>query len=216
MQHSSEADPYEIGSEEELRSHFSAQHTLAVQKCIGALDRHSRDFIAMSPFVVIGTRDADGRSDVSPRGDPPGFVQVLDDHTIAIPDRPGNNRLDPMVTLFSNPSIGLLLLIPGFDDTLRINGTARLTRDPDLLATMAVSGKLPKLAIKVTVSEVFLHCAKAFRRSKLWDPEAQQDRSVMPSIAKIILDQTVGAPKEPAEMKQIDDDLEEEYGKTMY
>ncbi|MCR9257237.1 MAG: pyridoxamine 5'-phosphate oxidase family protein [Alphaproteobacteria bacterium] len=216
MQQTSEADPYVIGSEEELRSLFPAQHSLAVQKCLGSLDRHSRHFIGMSPFVVVGTRDADGRSDVSPRGDPPGFVKVLDDQTLAIPDRPGNNRLDTMANLLSDSSIGLLFLIPGFDDTLRVNGSARLTRDPDLLASMEVSGKRPKLAIKVTVSEVFLHCAKAFRRSKLWDPEAHQDRSAMPSLAKIILDQTVGAPKEAAEMKRIDDDLEEEYGKTMY
>lgn len=205
-----------ISSEEELRTLFAAKHPLAEQKCRPVLDLHCRDFIARSPFLCLGTQNADGTSDVSPRGDPPGFVQVIDDTTLAIPDRPGNNRLDSLTNILSNPSVGLLFVIPGYDDTLRVNGTASLSRDPQLLETMSVRERAPKLAIIVKVSETFMHCAKAFRRSRLWDPDARQDRSEMPSLAKIILDQTTGAPEDDARMKQIDDQLEEDYKRSMY
>ena len=180
------------------------------------LDAHAQAFIGRSPFVCIGTQNSDGRADVSPRGDPVGFVKVLDAHTIAIPDRPGNNRLDSLVNILGNPSVGLLFIIPGFEDTLRINGQARLVTDPELLAGMSVNNKMPKLAIVVRVSEVFMHCAKAFRRSHLWDPAQFQDRAEMASLSKIILDQTNGAPTDPGEMRRIDDDLEVEYKNSMY
>ena len=155
-------------------------------------------------------------ADVSPRGDPCGFVHVIDNKTLAIPDRPGNNRLDTLENILANPSVGLLFLVPGFDDTLRVNGQARLSSDPHLLAAMAVNGRMPKLAIVVEVAEVFLHCAKAFRRSGLWDPEARQDRREMPSLVKMILDQTTGAPSDPAEQARLDDGLEQEYRGSMY
>jgi uncharacterized protein len=155
-------------------------------------------------------------ADVSPRGDPCGFVKFLDDKTLLIPDRPGNNRLDTQANILANPAVGLLFMVPGFDDTLRVNGTAVLTRDPELLALMAVNDRMPMLAIVVTINEVFLHCAKAFRRSKLWDATQHQDRSVMPSLVKIILDQTTGAPDDPEEQKKIDADLEDDYRRSMY
>ena len=145
--------------------------------------------------MCIGTQNMDGKADVSPRGDPAGFVQILDDQTLAIPDRPGNNRLDTLVNILANPSVGLLFIIPGFDDTLRVNGLASLVTDPAILESMSMNGRSPRLAIIVKVQEVFLHCAKAFRRSHLWDPEHFQDRSEMPSLMKILLDQTVGAPR---------------------
>jgi hypothetical protein len=143
-------------------------------------------------------------------------VKILDPQTLAIPDRPGNNRLDSLTNILSNPSVGLLFIIPGFDDTLRVNGVARLVSDPDILNALAVNDKLPRLAIVVSVREVFLHCAKAFRRSQLWNPATFQDRKTMPSLSKMILDQTTGAPESADEMQKIDDDLEVEYRNSMY
>ena len=199
-----------------LRSLYPAVTSLAQLKVQDRLDGHAQDFIARAPFLCLGTQSLDGTADVSPRGDPPGFVRILDARTLAIPDRPGNNRLDSLVNILANPVVGLLFIIPGFDDTLRVNGTARLVRDPALLESLSVDGRLPRLAIIVEVREVFMHCAKAFRRSRLWDPAYRQDRASMPSLSKIILDQTTGAPEDAAAMQDIDAALEVEYGKTMY
>lgn len=210
------SDPHAIKDEAALRSLFGQTHPLAVQKCIPQLDKHCREFIANAPFLCLGTQSATGKADVSPRGDPPGFVKVIDEQTVAIPDRPGNNRLDSLSNILANPAVGLLFMIPGFDDTLRINGTARITTDPTLLADMAVKDRAPRIAIVVTVTEAYMHCAKAFRRSRLWDPEARQDRGTMPTLAQIILDQTTGIPDDKKEMAQIDADLEEDYRKSMY
>jgi PPOX class probable FMN-dependent enzyme len=207
---------YDITDADDLRALFPATHDLAIRKSLTRLDAHARAFIARSPFLTIGTQGPEGRADVSPRGDPPGFVRVLDDRTIVIPDRPGNNRLDTLANIVANPSVGLLFMVPGFDETLRINGSARVTRDPDLLAGLAVNGRVPVVAIVVTVDEVFLHCAKAFRRSRLWDPDARQDRGEMPSLVKMILDQTTGAPDDPVEMKRLDEGLEADYRSSMY
>jgi PPOX class probable FMN-dependent enzyme len=210
-------DPkYAIADEASLRSLFDATHDLAVVKCRDTLDAHAQAFIRRSPFLCLGTQSADGRADVSPRGDPKGFVQILDARTLAIPDRPGNNRLDSLVNILANPSVGLLFIVPGFDDTLRVNGRAHLTRAPEILETMRVNDRQPKLAIVVEVREVFMHCAKAFRRSHLWDPDHFQDRREMPSLVKIILDQTSGAPDDAATMRKLDDDLEEDYKRTLY
>lgn len=209
-------DPqYVIRDEQGLRSLFQATHAIAIQKSQSALGQHAQDFIRRSPFLCIGTQDMAGRADVSPRGDARGFVEILDAHTLAIPDRPGNNRLDSLSNILANPSVGLLFMIPGFDDTLRVNGQASLVTDPDLLERMRVNGKVPALAIVVQISEVFMHCAKAFRRSHLWDPSQFQDRSEMPSLIKIILDETTGAPDAEA-MRKIDDDLEQAYKTTLY
>ena len=208
---------FSIRSAAALRALFGRAEGLAVSKSLTRLDRHCREFIARSPFLCIGTTSADGRADVSPRGDPPGFVQVIDDRTIAIPDRPGNNRLDTMSNIVANPSVGLIFLIPGFDDTLRINGKATITRDPDLLACAAVNGKAPKVVIRVAVEEAFLHCAKAFRRSRLWDPASRVDRTTMPSLARMILEQTAGEKKpDEAEVAACDTLIEEDYKTSMY
>jgi PPOX class probable FMN-dependent enzyme len=204
-----------IGDEGALRRLFPAITSLAVQKVQRSLDGHAQDFIRRSPFLCLGTQNRDGRADVSPRGDPAGFVKILDPRTLAIPDRPGNNRLDSLVNILSNPSVGLLFIIPGFNDTLRVNGRARLVTDAAVLEGMAVNDRTPTLAIVVEVVEAFMHCAKAFRRARLWDPDTFQDRGTMPSLSKIILDQTTGAPGED-EMAKIDDELEEEYRRTMY
>jgi PPOX class probable FMN-dependent enzyme len=207
---------FTITDESALRSLFEATHALAALKCQGSLDRHAQDFIRRSPFLCIGTQDRDGKADVSPRGDPVGFVKILDQHTLAIPDRPGNNRLDTLVNILANPSVGLLFIIPGFDDTLRVSGQASLVNDPEILKDMSIKDRIPTLAIVVKVSEVFMHCAKAFRRSQLWNPDHFQDRRDMPSLSKIILDQTTGAPKDDAAMRKLDDELEDDYKRTLY
>ena len=210
-------DPdFVIKDEASLRDLFPPTHDLAKKKCLDHIDRHARAFIERSPFLCISTQSPDGMADVSPRGDPAGFVIVKDDATLLIPDRPGNNRLDTLSNIVANPSVGLLFMVPGFDETMRVNGTAMITHDPSILATMAMHDRLPRVAIVVKVNEVFIHCSKAFRRSKLWDPNRFQDRSGMASLTKIILDQTTGAPKDDAVLKKMEDDLEAEYQATMY
>ncbi|MEP2880136.1 MAG: pyridoxamine 5'-phosphate oxidase family protein [Roseibium sp.] len=205
-----------IADETALRGLYPETHELAALKSLKLLDKHAQAFIQRSPFVCLGTHNADGKADVSPRGDPAGFVTILDQHTLAIPDRPGNNRLDSLSNIVANPNVGLLFIIPGFDDTLRINGSATLVTDPDVLETMSVRDRAPRLAIIVKVHEVFIHCAKAFRRSQLWNPDHFQDRSELPSLLNIILDQTKGVPDDPEEMRRIDEGLEETYKQTMY
>lgn len=204
-----------IDSEKALRALYPATHDLAVQKFQAELGIHAQAFIQRSPFICLGTQDLNGRADVSPRGDPPGFVRILDSTTLAIPDRPGNNRLDSLANIIQNPAVGLLFMIPGFDDTLRVNGVARIVTEPGLLETMKVNNRVPPLAIEVKVREVFLHCAKALRRSHIWDPAHHQDRSQMPSLVKMILDETTGAPG-AEDMREIDAGLEEDYKRTMY
>lgn len=139
----------------------------------------------------------------------------MDESTLAIPDRPGNNRLDSLSNILQNPTVALLFMMPGFDETLRVNGSARIVADPRLLESMRVNDRLPNLAIVVRVRKVFLHCAKALRRSHLWDPAHRQDRREMPSLIKMILDETTGAPAEE-DMRKADAELEEDYKTTMY
>jgi PPOX class probable FMN-dependent enzyme len=207
-----------IDDEGGLRDLFGAPMDLAVRKSLSALDQHCRDFIAKSPFLCIGTSSKAGRADVSPRGDPPGFVQVIDDHTLIIPDRPGNNRLDTMGNILENPPVGLLFFIPGFDDTLRINGKATIVRDEAVLARAEVNGKRPKVAIRVDIEEAFLHCAKALKRSRLWDPASRVERRTMPSLGRMILEQTAPAGAKPAEaaVAEADQLVEEAYRSNLY
>lgn len=209
-------DDHRINSEADLRPMFPERHRLAEQKCQPQLDSHSREFILRSPFLCLGTQNDRGRADVSPRGDPPGSVKILDDSTLAIPDRPGNNRLDSLVNILANPAVGILFIVPGFEDTLRVNGQAYLSRDPQLLDNLAVDGKTPKLAVIVEVQEVFLHCSKAFRRSKMWDHSTYQDRKEMPTFAKIVMDQIGNTPSDQSEMENIDRAIEEENRTTLY
>jgi hypothetical protein len=209
-----------VRSEAALREMIGTAEGLAVKKSLPYVDKYCRQFIELSPFLTIGTQSAAGKADVSPRGDPAGFVQVLDEHTIAIPDRPGNNRLDTLTNILENPNVGLIFLVPGFEDTLRINGKATLSRDPALLERMTVNNRAPKVAIVVKVEEQFLHCAKAFKRSKLWDPAAQVDRKVMPSIGRVILDQVAEVESaretEEAVKKEVDEAIEENYRTELY
>src|SRR6478672_8354683 len=150
-----------VSDETALRGLYEQPMELAILKQLDRLDTHCRNFLAHSPFAVIGSTRAGRGTDVSPRGDAPGFARVLDDRTIAIPDRPGNNRLDTMSNIVADADVGLLFFIPGIDETLRINGTAKLSRDTELLSAAAVRGREPRLVILVTVREAFLHCGKA-------------------------------------------------------
>lgn len=181
-----------VSSVEELRVAIPAPppDSIVMRKQLPALDEHCRTIIAASPFVLLATSNAEGRCDVTPRGDGPGFVKVIDDKTIAIADRPGNKRIDSMQNLMENPHAGLLFLVPGMDETLRVNGGAYVTDDPELLGQMAVNGKTPLFAVVVEVEEVFFHCARAFRRSRLWEAETWPDRASLPTLGQIIADQT--------------------------
>ena len=204
--------------ETDLRETMGEAMELAEKKCVSSLDKHCKAFIERSPFLCIGTSRSGGRADVSPRGDPPGFVQILDDNTLFIPDRPGNNRLDTMTNIIENPNVGLLFLVPGFDDTLRVNGKATIIRDDALAQATAVNGKEPKVGIKVEVQEAFLHCAKAFKRSRLWDEESKQDRRELPSLGRIILEQMATPEEPPTEetLKETDEFVEENYRTELY
>lgn len=179
-----------ITEETELRDVFGWPTERALNKQIEHLDQHCKAIINKSPFLLLGTSNESGNCDVSPKGDYPGFVRVLDNKTIAIPDLPGNNRLDTLINMINNPQVGLIFMIPGMNETLRINGKVELVRDDDLLETMAYQGKLPKLAIVVHIEEVFTHCPKAFLRSKLWSDEYKIDRNELPSFAEILRDHT--------------------------
>ncbi len=178
-----------IRSEAELREIVGQPRDLVLRKQLPALDAHCRAFIARSPFVLVGTANARGDCDVSPRGEGPGFVLILDDRTLLIPDRPGNKRVDALRNVLENPHVGLLFIIPGMEETLRVNGRASLVRDPDLLDRMRAEGHAPALAIGVSIDEAFLHCAKAFKRSHLWQSESWPDRSEMPTMGEMLMDQ---------------------------
>jgi uncharacterized protein len=178
-----------VASEHELREIVGVPSNRAALKERPVLDHHCRAFIARSPFLLMATAGADGRCDVSPKGDAPGFVRVLDDRRLVIPDRPGNKRLDGMVNLMANPHVGLIFIVPGRDETLRVNGRAWITRDPDLLGDFSVQGKTPLLAIGVEVEQSFLHCAKAFLRSHLWKHDEWPSRDALPSMACVLYDQ---------------------------
>ncbi len=202
-----------VRTEAELREVVGDPSELVRRKALPALDDHCRAFIARSPFALLATADASGACDVSPRGDGPGFALVLDDRTLVLPDRPGNRRVDNFRNVLTNPHVGLLFVVPGTEETLRVNGGARLVRDPDLLERLAVQGKRPTLALAVEVQEAFFHCAKAFKRSRLWQPETWPDRSDRPSLGTILRDQ-VRPPDATAE--QLDAQIEESYVKRLY
>jgi PPOX class probable FMN-dependent enzyme len=189
-----------IGSERELRAVMGEPMPRSVQKAISHLDKNCIAFIAKSPFVLIASCDAQGRLDVSPKGDPAGFVQVLDERTLAIPDRPGNQRADTFINVLQNPRVGLLFLIPGKQETLRVNGRAVIVRDPALRERMAVRGKAPQLALVVSVEEAFIHCTKCMLRSHLWEREFWPDLTGLPSQARFLVDHA-GLPESVEEVQ---------------
>ncbi|NIY77385.1 pyridoxamine 5'-phosphate oxidase family protein [Thalassospira sp. HF15] len=179
-----------IDTQEKLRAIYGAPMDIAVAKCLRSLDAHCKRFIELAPFAVISSAGPNGDADVSPRGDGPGFIKVLDDRTIVMPDRPGNNRVDTLSNIVDNPKVGMLFFVPGVNETLRINGIAEISTDPELMGLFADTPKAPVTAIKIKVEEAFLHCAKALMRSKLWEPETRIERKTLPTLGKMIKDQT--------------------------
>jgi uncharacterized protein len=206
-----------ITSSAALREVIREPGELVKAKEINFLDVHCKSLIARSPFVLIATSNKAGRCDVSPKGDPPGFVQVLSDKHLAIPDRPGNARLDSIENILENPHVGLLFVIPGTKETLRINGKAVITKDETILEKATVDGKRPTLAVGVEVEEAFIHCAKAFIRSNLWKSETWPNLNDLPSFAKMLIDH-VNAEDMKTQMteKELDGLLEEDYKKELY
>jgi PPOX class probable FMN-dependent enzyme len=175
-----------INDETELRSRIGPAKPASLLKLADRLTPLSRQFIERSPFVCIGTSRPDGGLDVSPRGDPPGFVRVLDERTLLLPERPGNRIADSLTNLLEDPRIALLFLIPGIGDTFRVNGEAQIVDDPELLAPSAIEGKVPKLGLLVSIREAYTQCPKALIRSDLWNPEHHVKRSELPSSGEIL------------------------------
>ena len=187
-----------------LRAHFGPVSALAADKTLPKLDEHCRAFIGLSPFLVLATADGRGGVDASPRGDAPGFVAILNDTTLLLPDRPGNRRVDSFRNVVAHSGVGLIFFVPGIDETVRVNGTARVITDAEVLAHVPASGKIPRTGLMITVQEAFFHCAKALIRSKLWDPATSIARDSFPTLGKIIADQTHATTPELAD-RQIDE-----------
>ena len=197
----------------QIRSEIGHPSKLAAEKVISSLDQHCRSFIEKSPFLIMATANADGSCDASPRGDAPGFVHILDEHHLLIPERPGNRRMDSIHNILSNPQIGLLFLIPGLEETMRINGKAVITRDQKLLELLAVQGRVPLLGIGVEVKECFVHCAKSCKRSGLWDYETWLSKDGLPSIPQMLADH---AKRTSLSVNEIQEQLQESYTKRLY
>jgi PPOX class probable FMN-dependent enzyme len=202
-----------ITDRDALRSLYPepASDGIVAKKVLARLDRHCRAFIALSPFLVIATAGRDGATDASPRGDGPGFVVALDDRTLLLPDRRGNNRCDSLANALENPKVGLLFFVPGVIETLRVNGVARLTTDPALLEPAAVGGSVPRSGMLIAVEEAFFHCGKALLRSKLWEPESRVAPGAFPTLGRVLADQIRGVDAEGADL-----DLVEAYRKRLY
>lgn len=173
MDNTNSLSPFQeiLTNEAEIEAILGKPNSRVMAKVTDRIDNLIRDFIARSPFLLIATADSAGRFDVSPKGDPPGFVRVLDERTLAIPDRPGNRRADTLRNILQNPRVGLIFLVPGKGETLRVSGTARIVRDRWLRESMAVNGRVPELALVVAVEEAFAHCTKCMVRSRLWEPD---------------------------------------------
>ncbi|TDR90082.1 pyridoxamine 5'-phosphate oxidase family protein [Enterovirga rhinocerotis] len=200
-----------VRDQEDLRAHFGKLSPLAEKKVLDRVDKFCRDFIALSPFLVLASSDGKGNADASPRGDAPGFVAVLDDRTLLIPDRRGNNRVDTFGNILASPGVGLIFLVPGINETLRINGRAEICQDADLLTPLTVQNITPAIGLKVHVEETYFHCGKALMRSKLWNQEAQVERHSFPTLGRIIAEQTAAIEVEEAEKT-----MEEAYRTRLY
>jgi uncharacterized protein len=204
--------PSVLGTEAELRAIYKAPSRYVVAKDIGRIDGHFRRFIERSPFACMGTLGSDGLGDVTPRGGAPGFVQVVDEHHLALPDRPGNNRLDTLTNLLVRPGVGLLFFIPGFEDTLRVNGVASLSTDETLMRRFIEAGKLPRSVMLIKVKQIYFHCGKAIRRAGLWDATTFAERSSFPSAGEIYRDQLALEQ----DVKAIDEKLEKDARENLY
>ena len=200
-----------MSSQDDLRRLYKMPKGRPVDKQLDHIDPHDQRFIELSPFVVIASSDSQGHADTSPRGEAPGFVHVIDAHTLAIPDRPGNNRLDTMENLLENPEVGLIFLIPGVNETLRVNGTVEIRDDDELCKRFEVNGKRPVTVIIVKVRESFLHCAKALMRSHLWEDDVKHAERPIPTMGEMIRDQ-IGS----MEMPESNEDMTHRYRKVLY
>ena len=198
----------------ELTALYNPPRERSVRKQIDHLDGHGRTFIAASPLVIVGTqaKGPEGASDTSPRGGFPGFVRVADDHTLLIPDRPGNNRLDNLRNIMENPAVGLLFLVPGVSEVFRVNGDAVISRDPALLESFAVQGKLPRTVVVVTVKEAYIHCSKALVRADLWNPAKFAAPGTVPSFGTIMAAHTGGF----VDAKTLDEDVKTRVPQMLY
>ena len=203
-----------IEAYDDLREAVGEPIASIAEKEMPVLDRHARHFLSLSPILFISTVGVDGRADISPRGDPAGFVKVIDDRTILIPERPGNRRADTMSNIVENPghSVALIFLLPGVEETLRASGRARIVDDPVALEDMAVRGKAPSLGILVEIDEVFFHCAKALKRARLWEAETRIERDAFPSLAQITKDQR----ESETPLEEIEARIEESYETRLY
>jgi uncharacterized protein len=186
-----------IAGEDALRDLLGDPSALVRSKVSDRLNDLTRQFVERAPFLCLATSSADGRCDVSPRGDPPGFVRILDERTLLLPDRPGNRLADSFRNVLENPHVALIFVVPGVTDTLRVNGRATIVDDPELLEECAVEGKVPKVGLRIAVEEAYTHCSKAFLRAQLWDPERYVDRDELPSPGELL--RSVGADVEPAQ-----------------
>lgn len=200
-----------IETVDQLREIYRPAAGRSLEKQLDRLEDHCRNFIAHSPIVMLATSIAGGLGDVTPRGDEPGFVKILDDKTILLPDRPGNNRLDSLSNILENPQIALIFMIPGVNETLRINGQAEIRDDEELRQLCEAQGKLPATVLKITVAEAYLHCAKALMRSRIWSADAMIDRKDFPTMGQMINDQ-VGSKDKPESQKQ----MEARYQQALY
>lgn len=201
-----------ITSEEELREIMGYPNEIVTRKTINHIDQHCKSFIEKSPFITIATSDLQGNFDVSPKGDPAGFVKILSDKILAIPDRPGNRKADTLRNIIQNPNVGLIFLIPGIKETLRVNGEAKIVRDEKVLELLSCQGKTPSFAIIVQVKEAFMHCAKCMIRSNLWGTiDDTQERSV-PTLAKVIVDHG----KLEITYEELDDRIKEDEKTNLY
>ena len=204
-----------VESMEELRKLYDSPMDMVLKKQKSELDEYSTKFLSLSAFSVLSTSDINGNMDCSPRGDYQGFIQKLDSKTIAIPDRPGNNRLDSLSNIIENPNVGVLSLVSGFSECLRINGTAKISTDIGLLEKFKYQGKLPKSVVIVSINEIYFHCAKAITRSQLWSKESQVSRDVMPSLGKILMAQ-IDPSKSKEEVKKVEELIENRVKATLY
>ena len=186
-----------ISAEDTLRATLGQPSEVVQAKVSHRLNELTRQFVERSPFLCLATSAADGTCDVSPRGDPAGFVKVVDERTLLLPDRPGNRLADSFRNVLENPHVALLFVIPGISDTFRVNGRAAIVEDPELLAPCAVEGKVPKLGLRIEIDEAYTHCPKAFLRAQLWDPDRYADRSELPSSGELM--RSVGADVDPKE-----------------
>ncbi|GLQ07703.1 pyridoxamine 5'-phosphate oxidase family protein [Sneathiella chinensis] len=200
-----------IDTLEKLESLYGPVREAVRKKLLPSLDPHSRHFISLSPFLVMATSNRDGWEDASPKGDEPGFVRVVDDKTLLIPDRIGNNLTDSLRNILENPEIGLIFFLPGIRETLRVNGPADIIAAPDLLQEFSVNGKPPRSVIRVTVREAYMHCGKSIIRSDLWGDSHRIDQKSFPSLGQILADQIAGH-----DVRELDAALETSYKEKLY